>query len=155
MKINLTINKRKKSVDVPANRTLMDLLRSMGLWSVKHGCETGDCGSCTVLVNGQTAYSCLMLAAQAQNKNIETFEAVSDSEPLSPLKDMFMDYIDLDCSFCLAGFMLSIKALLDKNPEPTEEEIVDALSGVICRCSKKPPPVDAMMKAIKKIRGNW
>lgn len=155
MKLNLTINNRKKTLDVPANRTLLDLLRSLGLWTVKHGCETGDCGNCSVKVGGRAVYSCLMLAAQANGKTIETYEQFIESEKFQPLRDVFMEYGDADCDYCTPGFMMSMKALLDVNIEPTEEEVVEALAGVVCRCSNKAYPVDAIMAAIKKMRRNW
>lgn len=155
MKISLTINNRKKVLDVPVNQTLMDLLRSQGHWSVKHGCETGDCGNCTVISNGLAVNSCIMLAVQANEKTITTFEGVSEKSEYSPLKETLMDFGDSDCGFCLPGMLMSMKALLDKIPDPTEEELVDALVGNLCRCTQSVKPVQAILEAIKKMQGKW
>ena len=155
MKINLTINNRKKTLDVPANQTLMDLLRAQGLWSVKHGCETGDCGNCTVIAGGLAVNSCIMLAVQANGKAITTFEGVREKSGFSPVKETLMDFGDSDCGFCIPGMLMSMKALLDKISDPTEEELVDALAGNLCRCTQSVKPVQAILEAIKKIQGKW
>ncbi len=153
MKLKLKINRRARSAEVPANLTLMELLRSLGFWSVRHGCETGDCGHCTVSLDGRAVYACRKLAAQAHEREVETYEAFGDSDVFRPLKEVFMEYGDIECTYCLSGFMMAAKALLDRNPEPTEEEILDALSGVICYCSEEPYPVDEVTNAVRKMRG--
>jgi aerobic-type carbon monoxide dehydrogenase small subunit (CoxS/CutS family) len=155
MKISLVLNNKKKIVDVPLNRSLIDLLRALGCWSVKRGCETGDCGNCTVLVDGKAAYSCLMLAVQAHEKSIETFESIIASKEFSHLKEVMMHYGDMECGYCTAGWMMSIKAAIDANAEPTEAEIIDAVAGNVCRCTNKPIPITDIMDAIKKMRGEF
>ena len=97
MKLTITLNNKKKNIDIPPNRTLMDLLRGQGLWSVKHGCEAGDCGNCTVIVDGKAIYSCLMLAAQVNGKSVETFEGISNHPGLDELMKVIMDFVDIEC----------------------------------------------------------
>lgn len=156
MKITLTINNKKpKTFETPANLTLMEFLRAQGLWSVKHGCETGNCGSCTVLVDGVAVNSCIMLAAQADGKSIETFENIRHSTELNLLKETLMDFGDIECGYCIPGMMMSMKALLQQIPEPTVEELVDSLAGNVCRCTKSVKPVNAILEAVKKMRGKW
>ncbi len=155
MKLSFTLNHKKKIFEIPPNRTLLDLLRSQGLWSVKHGCETGGCGNCTVVVDGKAIYSCLMLAAQAEGKRVETFESIRELKEYGFLKEVFMHYGDIECGYCVSGLMMSTKALLDSIVEPTEEEIVEALAGNVCRCTKKPLPIPYIMEATKKMRGKW
>jgi len=155
MRIALAINNQPKTLDVQPNDTLIDLLREHGCWSVRRGCETGDCGNCTVIVDGHAVYSCLMLAAQADGKTIETFENISVAREYAYLKEVFMHYGDLECGYCLAGFMMSVKALLDNVSDPSEEEIVDSLTGNICRCAKRALPISDIMEAIQKRRGKF
>ena len=155
MKIFCTINSKPKILDVPANLTLIELLHSQGLWSVKRGCENGDCGNCAVIVDGQAAYSCLILAVQVEGKSIETFERINSSKKYTHLKEVFMHYGDIECGYCVAGLMMSIKALLDSISDPTEEEVVDALAGNVCRCAKRSLPVADIIEAIQKMRGNF
>lgn len=155
MKIGLTINNKKCQVDVPPNRMLSELLRSQGYWSVKHGCETGDCGNCAVIVNGRAVNSCIMLAVQADGKRIETFEHNEGMSAFAPLKEVLMDFGDMDCGYCIPGMMMAVKALVDKIPDPTEEEILDALAGVACRCTNSVKPATAISEALKLMRGKW
>ncbi len=153
MRITLIINKKKKSFDIPPNRTLMDLLRSQGFWSVRHGCETGECGSCAVIVNGLAVNSCLMLAAQADGKSVETYEGLEGLKHLDPLREALVDFITHHCGYCVPGMIMSTKALLDKNPEPTEEEISETIVGNLCYCTNNAKPIASIMDAIKKMKG--
>jgi len=155
MKISLTINNRKKTLDVPVNQTLMDLLRSQGRWNVKHVCETGDCRNCTVIADRLAVNSCIMLAVQAKGKAVTTFEGISKKSEFFPVKEILMDFGDSDCGFCIPGMLMSMKVLLDKIPDPTEEELVDALAGNLCRCTQSVKPVQAILEAIKKMQGKW
>lgn len=150
MKITLTINKKKKNFDIPTNHTLMELLRGQGNWSVKHGCETRDCGNCAVIVDGLIVNSCIMLAAQANGKSVLTFEGLTFPEGADPIKECLMDFGDIDCGYCIPAMLLSIKALTDKIPDPTNEEILDALGGHVCRCTQSPKPLQALLRTIKK-----
>lgn len=133
----------------------MDLLRANGFWSVRHGCENGECGNCTVILDGIAVNSCLMLAAQADGKKIETFEGISEGNRLTEIKEALMDFGDIDCGYCIPGMVMSLKALLDKIPDPTEEELFDALAGNLCRCTQSVKPVKALLEAIQKMRGKW
>ena len=107
----------------------------MGLIGVKLGCESGECGSCTVLVDGKPVNSCLMLGIEADGKVVETIEGLRSDKDLHPLQDAFIKYGAIQCGFCTPGMIMSAKALLDRNPNPTEEEIRVALEGNICRCT--------------------
>ena len=155
MKLSLTINNKQKILQCPPNRTLMELLKSQGFWSVRYGCETGTCGSCTVLVNDLAINSCIMLAAQVESKSVETFETLSDTKELTLPQEVLMDFGNPDCGFCISGMMMSMKALLKKISDPTEEEMIDALRGNLCRCTKNVKPITAIMEAVKKTRGKW
>ena len=152
MKIRLTVNNRRKSYDVPVNRTLMDLLRANGFWSVKQGCENGECGNCTVIVNGIAVNSCLMLAAQADGKTIETIEGLGKEGEYIEIKEALMDFGDIDCGYCIPGMVMSMKALLDKIPDPTEEELIDTLAGNLCRCTQSVKPITPLLEVIKKMQ---
>jgi len=155
MEITLTINGTKKTYDVAISTTLMDFLKSQGLWSVRHGCETGDCGNCAVIMDGAAVNSCTMLAVQAHGKKIETYERLRTSSEYRVLKEAFMDFGDLDCGFCIPGMMIAMKALLDKNPDPSDGELVDALAGNHCFCTKSVKPIEAIAQAVRKMRGEY
>jgi len=155
MKVKLSVNDKNTVVEIPASRKLSDVLRTQGFWSVKHGCETGDCGNCTVLVDGKAVNSCMMLAVQAEGKHIETFDFSEEEDKFKPLKNVLLDFADIECAFCVPGMFLSLKALVDKIPDPTEEEVVDALSGHVCRCVKYSLPIEPIIEAAKKIRGEY
>jgi len=155
MKISVNVNGKELTCEVPVNQALSDVLRAQGHWSVRHGCETGSCGNCVVVLDGRAVNSCIMLAGQANNKSIETYERYESASEYKPLKEALMDFIDIECGYCLPGMFLSLKALLDKIPDPTEEEIVDALAGHICRCVKDAHPVSRILEAIRQIRGEF
>ncbi len=153
MEIKTTVNGKVYTVDVPANWSLADFLKkNLGLIGVKLGCEAGECGACTVLVNGEPMNSCLILGVEADGKEIETIEGLSRNGELHPLQDAFIKYSAIQCGFCTPGMILSAKALLDKNPNPTEVEIRTALAGNICRCTGYVKPMEAIMSVAKKKR---
>ncbi len=153
MEIKTTVNGMVYTVDVPANWSLADFLKKkLGLIGVKLGCEAGECGACTVLVNGEPINSCLMLGVEADGKEIETIEGLSGNGEVHPLQDAFIKYSAIQCGFCTPGMILSAKALLDKNPNPTEDEIRTALEGNICRCTGYVKPMEAIMSVAKKKR---
>jgi carbon-monoxide dehydrogenase small subunit len=134
--IQMTINDRAYEVAVEPNKTLADLIRyDLGLTGTKKGCDTGDCGACTVILNGDPVNSCLVLAVQADNAVIETIEGLSTDEGLHPLQQAFVEKGAIQCGFCTPGMILSAKNLLDKHPAPTEEEIREGISGNLCRCT--------------------
>ena len=150
-KIELKVNGAPYEVFVEPWKTLLDVLREeIGLTGVKSGCEEGECGACTVLVDGKAVNSCLMLAPQAQGKEIITIEGLEGEEGLHPLQQAFVEHFAVQCGFCTPGMILSAKALLDKNPHPTEEEVRVTLSGNLCRCTGYVKIVEAVLAASKK-----
>ncbi len=155
MDIRITVDGRALKADIPPNQTLSDFLRAHGCWSVKHGCETGECGNCTVIVDGRAVYSCLMLAVQADGKSVETFESVQKRSEFAPIQEILMDFGDMDCGYCIPGMMMAMKALIDRIPEPTEEEVLDQLAGTVCHCVRSVKPASALLEAVQKMRGNW
>ena len=133
--------------------TLLRTLRNeLGLTGAKLGCGTGRCGACTVLMDGKAALSCLTLAARAEGKKITTIEGLATGLKLHPLQEAFVKSGAIQCGFCMPGMILSAKALLDENPNPTEEEVRKALSGNLCRCSGYVKTVKAVMEAAGIIR---
>jgi len=134
--IHLTINDQEFEVAVEPNQTLVDLLRyQLGLTGTKKGCEMGDCGSCTVILDGKAVNSCLVLALQADGRNIQTIEGLETGEGLHPVQEAFVEKGAIQCGFCSSGMILSAKTLLDQKPNPSETEIRSALSGNLCRCT--------------------
>lgn len=125
--------------------TLLDVLREkLGVVSVKRGCDTGDCGACAVLLNGEPIRSCLTIALTAAGKAVETVEGISQDGKLHPLQQSFHEHYAAQCGFCTPGMLMSAKALLDKNPKPTRQEIVEAISGNLCRCGAYQEIVEAI-----------
>jgi len=134
--ICLTINGKEYELAVAPNMTLADLLReALLLTGTKKGCELGDCGTCTVIMNGKAVNSCLVLAVQASGKEITTVEGLETDEGLHPLQEKFIENGAIQCGFCTSGMLLSAKSLLDNNPKPDETEIRTAISGNLCRCT--------------------
>jgi aerobic carbon-monoxide dehydrogenase small subunit len=143
--IKLTVNDREYEIAVEPNITLTDLIRTeLGLTGTKKGCETGDCGACTVIMDGLPVNSCLVLAVQANGRKIETIEGLETEEGLHPVQDAFVEQGAIQCGFCSPGMILSAKHLLDKNPNPDEGEIRAAISGNLCRCTGYQKIVDAI-----------
>ncbi|HJT57496.1 MAG TPA: molybdopterin cofactor-binding domain-containing protein, partial [Ktedonobacteraceae bacterium] len=153
MELELRINGVIKSLDVAPNESLMTTLRNEGYFSVKHGCETGECGACTVLVDGVPRPSCVTLAAQAGGCTLTTVESMGTARQLHPLQEAFIDTGAIQCGFCTPGMLLSAYGLLKRNPRPTEEEVRDAISGNLCRCTGYVKPVQAVLRAAAIIRG--
>ncbi|MDI6767357.1 MAG: (2Fe-2S)-binding protein [Bacteroidota bacterium] len=134
--ISTTINGRKFTFDVYPNQTLLHFLREeLGLTGTKCGCEIGECGACTVLLNGEAVNSCLVIVPQIDRKEILTVEGLAKDGKLHPLQESFMNHDAVHCGFCTPGMLMSAKALLDKNPDPEEKEIRTAISGNLCRCT--------------------
>src|SRR5216684_2626516 len=153
MELELRINGVIKSVDAAPNESLMAALRREGYFGVKHGCETGECGACTVLVDGVPRPSCVMLAAQAGGCTLTTVESLGSARKLHPLQEAFVDTGAIQCGFCTPGMLLSAYALLKRNPGPAEGEVRDALSGNLCRCTGYVKPVQAVLRAAAIMRG--
>ena len=134
--------------------TLLDALRNtLGLTGAKEGCATGDCGACSVTVNGRLICSCLMLAAEAEGQEIGTIEGMADHDKLHPLQKHFLEGAALQCGICTPGFLVAAKALLDKNPDPTETEIRYHLAGNLCRCTGYDKIIRAVQSAAAEMRG--
>jgi len=134
--ISLTINDQAYEIAVEPNKTLADMLRyDLDLTGTKKGCDTGDCGACTVILNGDAVNSCLVLAVQTDGAVIETIEGLATEEGLHPIQEAFVEKGAIQCGFCSPGMILSTKNLLDKNPNPTEAEIREGISGNLCRCT--------------------
>ncbi len=134
--INLTINDQEYEIAVEPNKTLSDLLRyDLNFTGTKKGCDTGDCGACTVILNGDAVNSCLVLAVQANEAVIETIEGLATDKGLHPIQKAFVEKGAIQCGYCSPGMIMSTKNLLDKNPNPTEEEIRRGISGNLCRCT--------------------
>ncbi len=149
--LKLKVNGAIYEVYVEPWKTLLDVLREeIGLTGVKTGCEEGECGACTVLLDGKAVNSCLMLARQAQGKEIVTIEGLEGEQGLHPLQQAFIDHFAVQCGFCTPGMLLSAKALLDRNPHPAEEEVRIALSGNLCRCTGYVKIVEAVLAASSK-----
>jgi carbon-monoxide dehydrogenase small subunit len=145
MEISININGESKRFTIQAYDILLDVLRREGYTGVKHGCGTGDCGACTVIVNGQAINSCLMMAAQADGAEITTIEGLSKDGYLHPLQQAFLDHGAAQCGFCIPGMILSARALLDENPHPTEQEIRENILGNLCRCTGYKKQIEAIL----------
>lgn len=159
MIIHVNLNGQVRDVTVAPGESLMDALRREGCYSVKHGCESGDCGACGALVKlaadarGILTNTCMTLAAQADGATITTVESLGNRTLLSPLQDAFVDNGAIQCGYCTPAQILAAKALLDREPNPTEAEVRDAISGVLCRCTGYLKPVQAILSAARAMRG--
>ena len=162
MKIKFTLNGSKIAAEVQESTTVLSLLRDQyGVFGVKHGCETGECGACTVLLDGIPVNTCVMLAPQIDGRQIETIEAVGEhpaqgwrqSAGLHPIQQAFVETGAIQCGYCTPAMVLAAKALIEVNPDPTEEQVRDALSGVLCRCTGYEKPVLAILRAGARMRG--
>jgi carbon-monoxide dehydrogenase small subunit len=151
--IEIKVNGEHHRVEVEPNTTLLELLRdSLRLTGTKEGCGLGECGVCIVLFEGKPVNSCLMLAADANGCDVTTIEGLTKNGRLHPLQQSFIDEGAVQCGFCTPAMVLSAKALIDRNPEPTKEEIKEALSGVLCRCGSYKKIVRAVQAALKTTR---
>ncbi len=134
--ITVRINRRDETLTVDDAETLLELLRDrFKLWSVREGCGVGACGTCTVLLDGRPVSSCFLLAARAAGHEVTTLEGLNESESLDPIQVAFIEQRALQCAYCTPGFVLSVKALLGENPNPSDGEIREYLSGNLCRCA--------------------
>ena len=145
------INGQKREVSIKPDQTLLNLLRGLGYSGVKEGCGKGECGACTVLVNGEPVNSCLYLVANADGKEILTIEGMAQGNQLHPIQEAFVAEGAIQCGFCTPGMVLTAKALLDKNPTPDEEEIRHAIAGNICRCTGYTKIVKAIQRASERM----
>jgi len=149
--IQLNVNNKTRRVKVKAHWTLLDVLRKeMGLTGTKKFCDRGSCGACTVIMDGKSVYACSRLAIEADNKKILTVEGLLDGGKLHPIQEAFLEHDGLQCGFCTSGQIMSVKALLDKSPRPSQEEIKEGLAGNICRCSAYPKILKSAMAAAQR-----
>jgi len=154
MMISTTINDDDVEFICEPDESLLDALRNrVGLTGVKEGCGTGDCGACSITLDGALVCSCLVLGAEAQGRTITTVEGMSDGNKLHPLQQKFLENAALQCGICTPGFLVAAKALLEKNPNPTETEIRYGLAGNLCRCTGYDKIVRAVQEAAKEMRG--
>lgn len=153
MNINITINGRKREFDVEPTKLLLNLLRDeLGLTGAKYGCGIGECGACTVHVDNKPVLGCIMLAVDCDGKNVETIENLSDGMTLHPIQQAFLDEGAVQCGFCTPGFIMTTKALLEENHDPSETEIRNYLKGNLCRCTGYVNIVKAVQKAAQDMR---
>ena len=145
--ITLTVNGREREILLKPDATLLQALRELGCTDVKNGCEKGDCGACAVLLNGTAVNSCLILGGQADGAEITTNAGLGTIDHPHPLHEAFADSGAVQCGYCTSGMVISAKALLDRNPEPTESEISQAISGNLCRCTGYGQIIEAIQVA--------
>ena len=151
--IILKVNGTKYHVSIEPRRTLVEVLReNLGFTGTKKSCNEGNCGACTILMDGRPVASCLVLAIDAQGKEIVTIEGLSEGQKLHPIQEAFLKHGAIQCGFCTPGMVMSAKALLDENSEPTRTEIRKAISGNLCRCTGYQHIVDSIMAASKTIQ---
>ncbi|MHC4778878.1 MAG: (2Fe-2S)-binding protein [Planctomycetota bacterium] len=151
--LRLQVNGLFEEVASEPNRTLLEVLREdLGLTGTKEGCGLGECGSCTVLLDGKPVNACLVVAGQAEGSSIETIEGLADGNDLHPIQEAFVDRGSIQCGFCTPGMILTAKAFLAENPDPTEAQVRRAISGNLCRCTGYEKIVEAIMAAAENMR---
>lgn len=149
--VNFTVNGTPVSLQVDPNARLLDVIREdLGLTGTKEGCAVGECGACTVIVDGKAVTSCLILAASMEGKRLTTIEGVAQNGVLDPIQEAILRNHALQCGFCTPGFIMSAKALLDENPKATRQEILTAISGNLCRCTGYKQLADAIFEAAQE-----
>jgi len=148
--ITVTINGEIEEVSVPGNMTLMKMLREkLALTGTKNGCSAGECGACTVLLEGEPVNSCMVLAVECDGASILTVEGLSGDNQLNPIQEAIINEGGVQCGFCTPGILISARALLDRNPDPTEDEIIEAIVGNLCRCTGYVRIIESIKKAAK------
>jgi aerobic-type carbon monoxide dehydrogenase small subunit (CoxS/CutS family) len=145
MALSATVNGTAQHWNIAPGDLLLDVLRREGYFGVKRGCEEGECGACTVLLDGKPVNSCLTFAAQVEGREILTIEGLAHGGALDPLQEAFLDHGAVQCGFCSPGMILAAKALLDRQPHPTEAQVREALAGNYCRCTGYRKPVEAVL----------
>jgi aerobic carbon-monoxide dehydrogenase small subunit len=154
MEIHFTLNGKAMRLEAPSHWTLLRLLREkLGLTGTKEGCGIGECGACTVLLDGKPVHACLLMAPKVEGREVETIEGLGSRESLHPLQRSMVDHGAVQCGFCIPGILMSSKALLDRNPHPGREEIKDAISGHLCRCTGYHQIIEAIEEAGKQVKG--
>jgi len=151
--VNTTINGEAVEFLCEPQQTMLDVLRdNLGMTGSKEGCGSGDCGTCTIIADGEMICSCLMLGAEAEGKKVQTIEGVSNGENLHPLQQKFIEMAALQCGICTPGFLVASKALLERNPNPTETEVRYWLAGNLCRCTGYDKIIRAVMDVAAEMR---
>jgi carbon-monoxide dehydrogenase small subunit len=153
--IKLKVNGKEHTLEVGANETLVEVLRErLRLTGTKIGCNRGECGACTVLIDGEAILSCLTLAVECEGKEILTIEGVEDPKTgkLDPIQEAFVENFGIQCGFCTPGMVISAKALLDRNPDPSEEEVKEGIQGNLCRCTGYTQIIESILAAAEKMR---
>ncbi len=154
MKTTITVNGKPRSFDVEPNTLLLNLVREeMLLTGAKYGCGVGECGACTVLLDGESVLACMILAVDADGRNVETIEGLGEYDHLHPIQEAYLEEGAVQCGFCTPGFVMSTKALLSEKPQPTETEIREYLKGNMCRCTGYVNIVRAVQSAAAKMKG--
>lgn len=152
--IELKINGENYALEIDESMRLLDLLRDqLGLVGTKEGCGEGECGACTVIMDGETVNSCLVMAFQADGSEITTIEGLEEDGKLHPVQEAYVEVGAVQCGFCIPGMVISTKALLDKNPNPSDEEIREGISGNLCRCTGYNKMLDATKRAQEYMKG--
>ncbi len=152
--VSTTINGDQVEFLCETQQTLLEALRDeLRLTGTKEGCGTGDCGACSVMVDGRLVCSCLMLAVEAEGKSIETIEGMASGEKLHPLQTKFLEHAALQCGICTPGILIAARALLERNPDPSESEVRFWLAGNLCRCTGYQKIVEAVLDAAREMRG--
>lgn len=150
----LTVNGKSYELSVFPWRTLLEVIREdLGLTGTKEGCHLGECGACTVIMDGKTVNSCLVLATEADGKQVTTIEGLADGDKLHPVQQAFVDHGGLQCGFCTPGMIMSAKVLLDEKPDPSEEEIKRAIAGNMCRCTGYTKIIESIKAAAGNVEG--
>jgi len=149
----LTVNGRACDLDIEAHESLADVLRKrLGLYGVRVSCNEGECGSCTVIMNGEPVTACIVLGMQAEGKDILTIEGLGSVDDLHPIQEAFIEEQGFQCAFCTPGFIMATKAFLKENPDPAPEEAAMGVSGNICRCGAYPYIVRSVLRAAQKMK---
>ncbi len=153
--IELTVNEETYELAIECQEILLDVLRNnLGLTGAKEGCGTGECGSCTVLLEGEPILACLMLAVECENKKIETIEGQSINGDLTPVQEAFLEKGGVQCGFCTPGMVMASTDLLKRNPDPSKEDIMESLGGHLCRCTGYNKIMESVQHAVKLNRDN-
>lgn len=153
VKVHLTVNGQEKTVSTDSRRSLLDVLREdLGLTGAKYGCGQGQCGACSVLLDGGRVLSCVTPVSRADKKTIVTIEGLAKDDALHPVQEAFVEHGAAQCGYCTGGMILAAVALLEENANPTDDEIVEGMNGNICRCNGYPKIVNAVRRAAEKMR---
>lgn len=153
MELHVTLNGDQKTVEASKADSLLDVLRDHGYTGAKRGCDTGDCGYCTVIVDGESRQSCIVPARNVEGSEVETIESLGTQEDLHPVQEAFVDNTALQCGFCTSGMIMAATASLRENPDPSPAEAREAIDDILCRCTGYKKPVEAVLDAAERMGG--